>query len=271
MRSPRLVVVALLAVIVLCGSLIHSSASGQGSAAPASGPAATAAAGRPSPADLATALKAAAILNRCGSCHRADKTVVHGWTVGGKEVLWGQDMTRLVAEGRFVPGNLEESKLYQFYVSHVSESLTVSSGHKTAPGEVKLLGQWIAGGCIDPKIKSASRPALSEAANARKAVAVLDRCCQCHRHGWQEEGKPKVTWGKNIARLIEEKQVVPGKPDESRLLTIAHDSEHPKYDATPEAMADDVKTLEQWISQGCLDPSAKSSASKASSRQAGGE
>lgn len=252
MRSPRLLVLAVCAVIVLCVALIHSAASGQGSATQ---PTTAASASKPSPADQAVALKAASILNKCGDCHRKDGiTIVHGWMVAGKEVRWGQDIPRLIAEGKYVvPGNPEESSMYRWFRD---------KRHYTTPEGTKLIEQWIARGCIDPKIKPASRPALSEMANARKAMGVLDRCCVCHRHGWQEQGKPKVTWSRNIARLIEEKQVAPGNPDQSPLFTIVRDGKHPKY-ATPELTADDVKTLDQWISQGCIDPKAKPAATKA--------
>lgn len=252
MRSPRLVVLAVCAAVVLCVALIHSAASGQGSATQT---ATAVSASRPSPADMAVALKAAAILNKCGDCHREDgKTIVHGWMVAGKEVRWGQDILRLIAEGKYVvPGNPEESTLYKW---------VRDKRHGTTPEGTKLIEQWIARGCIDPKVKPASRPALSEMANARKAMGVLDRCCKCHRHGWQEEGKPKVTWSMNIARLIAEKQVVPGDPDQSPLFTILRDGKHGKYDPA-EKMAEDVKTLDQWISQGCIDPKAKPAAKAA--------
>jgi hypothetical protein len=88
---------------------------------------------------------------------------------------------------------------------------------------------------------------------AKKVVAMLDNCCACHKHGWEAAGKPKVTWGQDVPRLLKEKWVVAGKPEESRTYQKIRDGKHPGS-AAARPSADDIKGFAQWITNGCLDP-----------------
>jgi hypothetical protein len=110
-------------------------------------------------------------------------------------------------------------------------------------------------------------PADANVAVALKAVALLDKCSACHAHGWYEQpgmkGK-KTLWGQDVPRLIKEKLVVPGKPDDSRLYAMAKGGHHPE-NATARPTADDVKVFGQWIAAGCLNPAAGKAASQPAS------
>ncbi len=88
---------------------------------------------------------------------------------------------------------------------------------------------------------------------AQKAVALLDKCSACHGHGWMQEGRPKVLWGQDVPRLIQEKWVVPGKPEESKTYQKIRDGKHPG-NASLRPSAEDIKAFAKWITDGCLDP-----------------
>ena len=108
-----------------------------------------------------------------------------------------------------------------------------------------------------------SRPSGdANVALAAKATALLDKCSACHNHGWEQSGKPKVTWGRDVPRLIKDGLVVPGKPDESRLYRKVRGGNHPKRNW---ATAEDFKAFADWISQGCPAPAAHSASQPATS------
>lgn len=95
---------------------------------------------------------------------------------------------------------------------------------------------------------------------ANQALAVLKtHCSRCH-------GGPQVASGEgdeggfdhvlDLARLIEKRLIVPGKPDGSELLHLVEAGDMPPAEAPTRPSAEDIAALRQWISRGAPLPGA---------------
>jgi hypothetical protein len=124
----------------------------------ASGDANATAASKPADANMALALKAVAMLDKCSACHS------HGWYekpgMQGKKTLWGQDVPRLIKEKLVTPGKPDTSKLYTMIKPGMHPG---NAAARPTADDIKAFGQWITDGCLDPVVHAASQPASAPA------------------------------------------------------------------------------------------------------------
>lgn len=98
------------------------------------------------------------------------------------------------------------------------------------------------------------KPSLPKASLAQKAQEILTaNCYRCHgKDGEFEGGLNYVT---ELATLVARNQVVPGKPEESKLFqrVIAKRRPMPPKDEAPRPREDEIAVLKQWIEAGAPD------------------
>ncbi len=103
-----------------------------------------------------------------------------------------------------------------------------------------------------PIAHAADAPALTDAELAGKAWDVLNKhCVSCHGEGKKNYRAAPIDKGTH-AKLIEKKQVVPGKPDESELYTymIDPDDPMPPKKVVVRPTAEEIATIKTWIEKG---------------------
>ena len=93
---------------------------------------------------------------------------------------------------------------------------------------------------------------LTDAQLSAKAWDVLNKhCTSCHGEGKKNYRAAPIDKGTH-AKLLEKKQVVPGKPDESELYTYMIDPDDPmppkKVELRP--TAEEIATIKTWIEKG---------------------
>ena len=110
----------------------------------------------------------------------------------------------------------------------------------------------------DAVAQSGSAAAAGDLALARQATALLDtKCFGCHNHGWRVEGsKPMkmLSWGQDVPRMVKDRLIVPGKPDESRLNKYVALLTHPGSVPSKRPTAEEARMFADWIAKGAADP-----------------
>lgn len=101
--------------------------------------------------------------------------------------------------------------------------------------------------------KSRPAPDANAMQLAQKATTLLNnRCFGCHNHGFVgPDGNSRISWGKDVPRLIKDGLIVPGQPEKSKLCVVIADLQHPKKNPLT---LPDAKLLVDWVKQGAVDP-----------------
>jgi mono/diheme cytochrome c family protein len=87
---------------------------------------------------------------------------------------------------------------------------------------------------------------------ARKAQEILKTSCyRCHGEDGAVEGG--FNYALDFKQLVAKKKVVPGKPDESRLLKRVVKGDMPPEEEKPRPSEQDIATLKDWIAAGVPD------------------
>jgi hypothetical protein len=147
----------------------------------------------------------------------------------------------LLAKGWLKPGDPAASPMYKMIAP------PRDAKHKMADKDQAVIHDFIQAFKPDPKL-----------ALARQAVALLDnKCYGCHNHGWATEaGKPNLSWGQDVPRMIKEGLIVPGSPDKSKLVSYIISGKHPAKGNAKTPTLDEAKAFVLWVQQGAADPKA---------------
>jgi hypothetical protein len=92
------------------------------------------------------------------------------------------------------------------------------------------------------------------------AQAILTKyCAECHSASSAEGG---IDYASDLGKLVSSKKVVPGKPDESRVLKRMLEADEearmpPPYATHPTLIADEIDVVSRWIAEGAKLPEPK--------------
>ena len=187
------------------------------------------------------------LLNRkCLNCHGADTRKAELNLAHGEGLRKGGESGPII-----VAGEPLKSLLFQ---KVNSGEMPPEEKDRLSETEIRLIEQWITAGAVFAD-STGEHPAL-QIPNQHDVIPImLRRCTVCHGHRRQEGGLNLSSKATMLAGGKSGPAIVPGKPDESRLLLRVHAGEMPPHDRLVEAsvkpMEDsETSVLTEWISAG---------------------
>jgi len=147
-----------------------------------------------------------------------------------------------------VPGRVEESRLYKM----VKDGVMPAGGSRLAEAQIGMIRSWIEGGA--PSSQSDARALAAKVSYQDVLPILLLRCTVCHGLRRQEGGLDLHTLAGLLKGGNSGPVVVPGKPDESLMLTRIRSGEMPPKKRMLEMgvkpiTASETEHLAQWIAQ----------------------
>ena len=180
--------------------------------------------------------------SKCLTCHSAD-TKLAGLSVETRDDL----ITGGKTGAAIVPGDAADSLL----LGLVTTGKMPMAGSKLSPEEVATIRRWIEAGALREGEDVLARPVAE-----REIFTVLGaKCFVCHGRTTQEAGLDLRTIAGMLKGGKSGPAIIPGKPDESRLIQRIHKQEMPppklqeQYSVRTVDSAEFEK-LKQWIAQG---------------------
>ena len=154
-----------------------------------------------------------------------------------------------------VPGVAVESLL----LGKVSSGAMPMGGEKLSPAEIEVIRRWIETGALreGEDLQSASKIATPYEVSAREIVVTIlnVKCLLCHGRRRQEGGLDMQTRAGLLRGGASGPAIVPGKPDESRLIKRIEAEEMPpekdlaRVSVRPVTSAE-IEKLRAWIAAG---------------------